>query len=97
MAPVAEHKELGPGRSYDKLNGRDFLDCNHGKQYVEENREQKPFMLMLSPPCVQYSVMQNCSKRRQEPKARKQRQIEAQVLLDFAMQLCEIQHEPLRV
>ena len=93
VVPVAEKKGLGPGRSYDQLNGWNFLLANHRKQCLQEIADQKPLMVIVSPPCVEYSVMQNCSRDKRDPEVQRRGQTEAQILLNFAMQVCELQSQ----
>ena len=91
IVPMAEKKGLRGGRSFDLGNGWDFLRADHRKQCIETLKESKSFAVVVSPPCVEYSNIQNLNRGNNEGDRRKK--IEAQTLLDFAMQICRQQNK----
>ena len=91
VVPLAEKKGLQGVRSYDIGSGWDFLRADHRKQCVEEIRQCKPRVLMVSPPCTAYSVWQRLNAARWGEMSQRSK-VEAQTLLLFGIQLCELQH-----
>ena len=86
IVPMAEKKGRKGGRSCDLANGWDLLRADHFKQCLKILTESKPLAVMVLPPCVEYSSIQNLNHEHNEGDRRKK--IEAQTLLDFAMQIC---------
>lgn len=96
VVPAAERAGL-KGKSYDIGNGWDFLRSDHRKQCREEMKRLKPQTLILSPPCGPFSQMLRISKFRCDDEKRKRKIMEGWVLLQFAMELCELQIKEGRV
>ena len=96
VVPCAEKFGLKGLKSYDIGTGWDFLNPEHRKQCREEIKKHKPRVLLVCPPCGPFSPMIRISKDKENPKDRERKTIEGRVLLAFAMELCELQHEEVR-
>lgn len=77
--------------SYDIQSGWDFLKAEDRKRCLQKLRETKPKHLHCCPPCGPFSSMQRVSEKKQNPEERARKLVEAQVLMRFAIQLCEEQ------
>ena len=53
--------------------------------------------LILCPPCGPFSTLVNLRKGKEDPKERERKDVEGRVLLQFAMELCELQHQGNRI
>ena len=93
IVPMAEKKGLKGGRSFDLANGWDFLRADHRKQCLKLIGESKPLMVVVSPPCVEFSSIQNLDRQQERDERDGRKKIEANMLLDFAMQVCQLQHD----
>lgn len=93
LCPVAEKRGLVGGKSYDIVNGWDFLDENKRKQCLEEIRTHKPRHVHVSLPCGPFSSMQRLTKGKEMSPERRRRRVEAEVLLRFGVQVCQLQRE----
>ena len=97
ILPVADKKGLRGLKSYDINQGWNFLDAEHRRKCRKEIEQYKPECVVVCPPCGPFSTMQACSWHKQDPKARARKMVEARVLLDFAMEICELQHSQKRL
>ena len=94
--PEAQRCGVERGRAYDLILGNDFLDVDQRRKCRGELEKQRPGLLVVSPPCVMYSMLQYLGvtggrdARMADPEWR-QRRVGAQVLFDFAMELCRDQ------
>ena len=80
------------GPSMDLETGFDFMTMESRASCLQQVQEHLPRFLMLSPPCTMYSPLQalfNLHKMSEEEK--RQRFLEADTLLNFAMALCRLQ------
>ena len=91
ICPVAGKKGLHGGKSYDIHGGWDFLNATHRKRCLDELRKEKPRHVHMSPPCGPYSLLMNLRQNRQDCEEQKRKRLEAEVLLHFAMQVCQLQ------
>ena len=91
ILPAAEKSGLKGLRSYDIGQGWDFLKAESRKKCLAEIEHYKPACVVVCPPCGPFSTMQQCSMNKQDAGEYKKKMIEARVLLDFAMQVCEVQ------
>jgi hypothetical protein len=73
------------GRSWDFLVKR---DRDRARKQIED---EKPFLVVGSPPCTYYSILTQSNYSRMDPLKVARRKAEAKVLLDFAMQIYEVQ------
>ena len=71
--------------------GWDFPNATHRKKCLDELRETKPRHVHVSPPCGPYSALMNLNQHRQDSEEQKRKRIEVEVLLHFAMQVCQVQ------
>ena len=62
VAKVCKAFGLEPGSSMDLTNGWDFDLGEHRRRAVRQLREEKPTLLIGSPPCTQFSILQNLNK-----------------------------------
>ena len=92
VLPAAERTGLKGLRSYDLGTGWNFLNESHRKQCREEIQKHGPEVLMVSPPCGPFSQIKRISKFKENAASRERKLIEGRVLLQFAMELCELQH-----
>jgi hypothetical protein len=73
------------GRSWNFLLKR---DRDRARARIEE---EKPFLIVGSPPCTYFSTLTQSNYSRMDPRKVARCKAEAQVLLDFAMQVYEMQ------
>ncbi len=97
VAPVAQKKGLKVLGSFDIGNGWDFRLKERRQRCRQEVHEKKPKVLMICPPCGPFSPLQRLSKNKGDPVEKERKRVEGEVLLAFAMELCEIQREAGRV
>ena len=93
LLPAAEQRGLIGLRSYDVGQGWDFLKADQRKACLDEIRHYKPKCVLVCPPCGPFSTLQACSWHKQKRDDQKRKLLEGRVLLEFAMQVCEVQHE----
>ena len=91
VAPVATRKGLNCGESLDLRNGWNFLDVDHRRQCRDMVIKKKPRVLGVSPPCGPFSSLQRISQGKGDIHEKKRKYYEGCVLLQFAMELCELQ------
>lgn len=91
LCPVAEEKGLVGGKSFDILNGWNFLSADCRKQCLDDIRRTKPKHVHVSLPCGPFSVMQRLSQGKGDAGERVRKRVEAEVLLRFGVQVCELQ------
>ena len=92
LLPAAERKGLKGLPSYDIGQGWNFLQADQRKACLDEIGHYKPNCVLVCPPCGPFSPLQACSWHKQNPADQKRKLIEGRVPLDFAMQICELQH-----
>lgn len=92
VLPAAERTGLKGLRSYDLGTGWNFLNESHRKQCREEIQKHGPGVLLVSPPCGPFSQIKRISKVKANAVSRERKLVEGRVLLQFAMELCELQH-----
>jgi hypothetical protein len=103
-SPPRVTKELGRVRSLYLSAGStfDLIADASGKVWnflLAEDRarcrrqlaKEKPYLVIGSPPCTQYTRLQNLNRNRVDPKERHRRQVEAKILLDFAVEVYRAQ------
>lgn len=90
--PVADKKGLSSLKSYDIDLGWDFLKAECRQKCLEDIEKYKPKCVVVCPPCGPFPTRQHCSSSKQDDIAMRRKMIEARVLLQFAMQVCEVQH-----
>ena len=67
--PRATSRSTNPWTAFDIRTGWNFSRRDHGQQAVHRLRQERPALLMLSPPCTMYSIIQSLNKfRRDEAK-----------------------------
>ncbi len=76
------------GNAYDLVLGDDFLKSEHRSRVMEDLRRDKPYCVVLSPPRTMFSSRRRPGNDEQEEKRRIR---EAIVLLNFAVDVCELQ------
>ena len=82
---------LGKGLTFDlhgDIDGRswDFLKAADRREAMTRIREQRPYLVIGSPPCTAFSQL-NDRYRRMDPEVVKRRKVEGRVLLEFAAQV----------
>ena len=93
ICPVASMRGLSGGKSYDIQGGWNFLLSEHRSECLKQIRQDEPEHVHVSPPCGPYSQMQRLNKKYGETEQAKRKRIEGEVLLRFAMQICEEQRK----
>lgn len=91
ICPLAEQRGLKSGKSYDIRNGWNFLRADHRKSCLQEIRENRPKHVHVCPPCGPYSQLQQLTENKRDPEVVRRERVEAEVLLRFALQVCEEQ------
>ena len=91
IVPLASQKGLEGGKSFDIANGWNFLLAEHRKQCIQDIKQHKPRVLMISPPCRMYSAWQRLNAYR--GRLSEKEMVEARTLLLFGVQLCALQRE----
>ena len=83
--------DLTAGTSFDLVvdaatgESWDFLRSDHRRRCWKRLREEDPWIVIGSPPCTAFSRIQGLNKGRVDPHELERRQVEAQVLLSFAL------------
>ena len=94
-ARVSRHVErrgLVSAGSYDLLTECDMLTWQGRAKVLRNVLQLRPLMLVSSPPCTMFSeLMRLWNLKKMKYEVRKLRQREAMTLLDFGMEVCEIQ------
>jgi hypothetical protein len=97
ITPVAEKKGLKSFGSMDLGNGWNFLKKEHRDQCRREIKEKKPRVLVVCPPCGPFSSLQNLNENKGNAAERERKRVEGEVLLAFALEICELQRASGRV
>ena len=80
------------GGSFDIITGCDILTWYGREQVLRALTASKPLFLVSSPPCTMYSeLMRVWNLKKMKASTRRQRQKDAQIMLDFSMNVCELQ------
>jgi hypothetical protein len=82
------HLSLKGGSTFDlraDANGRswDFRLLEHRRRAHAQVAREKPYLVMGSPPCTEFSALQNLCRGRRSAAERQRRLVEARVLLAF--------------
>lgn len=93
ITPVAHRKGLRSMGSFDIENGWDFLKAENRKRFLQKLDEQKPRVVVVCPPCTMFSLLQSLNRVRMDPKVYARRMIEAKILWNYAIQICQWQHD----
>lgn len=93
IAPVAQRKGLKVLGSFDIGNGWDFRLKEHRQKCRQQIQERKPKVLVVCPPCGPFSPLQRLSRSKGNEQERERKRVEGEVLLAFAMEICEMQRE----
>ena len=59
MVNACAGQNLKPGSSFDLTNGWDFTRQDHKLMAIAKIREERPNLLIGSPPCTYFSILQN--------------------------------------
>ena len=94
FADEAKKQGLIPGQAFDLELGHDLLDKRTRKEVKNYIITVKPGLLIVSPPCVLFTILQNLSmkKRSNNPFAMREylKQLcKAKALLRFGVEMCE--------
>ena len=94
FADEARKQGLIPGQAFDLELGHDLLDKRTRKEVKRYITTVKPGLLIVSPPCVLFTILQNLSmkKRSNNPFAMREylKQLcKAKALLRFGVEMCE--------
>ena len=81
----------------DLGNGWNFLKKEHRDQCRREIKEKKPRVLVVCPPCGPFSSLQNLNQNKGYAAERERKRVEGEVLLAFALEICELQRASGRV
>ena len=76
------------GNSYDLVLGDDLLRKEHRSRVMRELARDKPFCVMVSPPCTMFSQQ----RRPGNPEEDREKIKEALTLMKFAVEVCQWQH-----
>ena len=90
------HMSLVGGPTFDlrkDANGVawDFRRADHRRRAREQIREEQPFIVIGSPPCTDFCMIQNFNRHRWGPAEVRRRRAEAMVLLGFAVEIYWLQ------
>ena len=85
-----------PGSTFDlrvDSNGVswDFLRADDRRRARNQIQKEKPYLVCGSPPCTYYSILTRMNFSRMDPEKLRRKKSEAKVLLDFAMEIYEVQ------
>lgn len=83
VVPVGVKAGCRNGGSFDLQNGWDFLDDKQQDACLEQMEQHDVDAVIVTPPCDQFSQLQNMSKGKGDPLLREQRLREAIKLLKF--------------
>ena len=89
IAERAKKFGLFPGNSYDLVLGDDLLKREHRERVLQEIKRDKPFCVVVSPPCTMFSQRRRTHDREHDIHELKK----AVALLGFAVQVCKLQME----
>ena len=93
---VARHVEsrgFSSAGSFDIITGCDLLAWTGRSKVMRTLASRRPLFLVSSPPCTMYSeLMRLWNKKKMKRAVRIHRQREADLMPDFGMGACEIQH-----
>jgi hypothetical protein len=83
---------LAAGSTFDLVadaHGKvwDFLRADDRERCRRQLAREKPYLVIGSPPCTQYSRLQNLNRGRGDPRELQRKRTEAKVLLDFAVEV----------
>ena len=83
---------LAAGSTFDLIadtSGKvwNFLLAEDRARCRTQLAKEKPYLVIGNPPCTQYSRLQSLNRDRVDPKERHRKQVEAKVLLDFAVEV----------
>eukprot|EP00435_Cladocopium_sp_Y103_P073784 s36_g45.t1 len=81
---------LCPGQAFDLKLGHDLTTTSMRQEVRRYIQEVKPGLVVISPPCTLFSLLQNLTNRNQNPEANQRfmrRLIEAKVLLRFGIEI----------
>ena len=81
----------GAGKAYDLRNGWNFSKRTHRQGVLREIRELRPALLILSPPCTKFSLLQNLSKAKRDEAKFQEDLKEAKQHKSFCMELARLQ------
>ena len=94
--PSVSAHSLRPGVAFDLELGDDVLRVSDRKYIREYFEAQKPGLVVISPPCVMFSALQALNVRHlatpERLRIHLRRMAEAKVLLNFAVEICEVVH-----
>ena len=71
----------------------DFRRADHRRRAREQIRQERPFIVIGSPPCTDFGAIQNLNRRHWGPAEVRRRRAEAMVLLGFAVEVYWLQLE----
>ena len=69
----------------------DFTKAAHRERARERVRREKPFLVIGSPPCTEFSVVQNMNRHHFSAAEARRRRAEAMTLLGFALEIYQMQ------
>ena len=96
IAPKAVGKYISKGTSFDigtmdpEGNPWDFAKAKQRQKAREYVANNKPLVLIGSPPCDQWSIMQNLNKGKRNPEEVHKKLIEAKIHLAFCAELYQM-------
>jgi hypothetical protein len=78
----------------DQLSGEawDFLNTDHRRKCWSRLRAEDPWIVIGSPPCTAFSIMNGLNKSKMPAETRERRLTEGKVLLNFALDVYTWQH-----
>ena len=69
----------------------DFRKAADRQRAREQIRREEPFLVVGSPPCTEFSSVQNLNRRRFSAEEARRRRAEARILLGFALEIYRLQ------
>ena len=93
VCPFIEKLGFRAPISVDLKTGWDLLDASHQYRFALDLASQQPRTLMVSPPCTMFSILMPSNWWRMPKGKREKRAVNACRLLDFAVWICQTQHE----
>ena len=87
VAAMASECGMKPGFSMDLDTGWDFRRAQDRKKALEESKCTEPRVLTGSPPCTDFSIIQNINRERMGEVEWQRRKVEAMEHLDFACEM----------
>jgi hypothetical protein len=91
MVPMARTHGLRAELSVDLLTGWDLLNLEVRVRLVQEIKQRRPKVLMMSPPCTWFSQLMNLNWGKIKPVVREQAFLDATLHLEFCMLLADLQ------